>query len=172
MSPDSPKIQSAVRNYTKERDDVCVPIVRKIIGILASKPDLLIGSQESGVNEEAVVEYYSNIYVKEIAPLLIEENVRVDYIKYIFTLARSAIDFMADRTEMTIERHYNNATAFRWGVKDTEEITLQMLQDTLTKGIPAEKEETEPVDPASLPAGKNDEASSGVDKETLSSEEK
>jgi hypothetical protein len=121
------------RDYTKERDDACIPIARKILKVLASREDLLIGSSASNATEEKALEYYADMYVKEIGPMLIEANIKVDHLKYIFTLVRQAVQFIADRTEMTIEHHFNNATAFKWGVKDTDEIDLAMIHEALTK---------------------------------------
>ena len=132
MEGDSQK-QPEPKNLTKERDLECVPLAREVLRILGAHSDLAMGSEDSGVTQEQAIEYYNNIFINELGPLFIEKNVKYSHIKYIFALVLEALEFLRLRTEMTLDNHYLNAMAYKWGVKDTRDIRISDIHETLLK---------------------------------------
>jgi len=123
------------RDYTAERNTRCLPIARELLKRISAHDDLLIGD----TTPEESAEYYSKIYVEDIIPYLLEQNVRIGDIGYVFKIMLQAIQLSQDRTEMTLELLYEKATAKKWGKSDTDEVTVTDL-DTVLKEHFAEKE--------------------------------
>lgn len=122
----------------EERDNRCKPVAMAILKMLAGKEDLMIGM----VDQDEVVDYYSDLYV-ELIPILQEHNVKVDDLKYIFSIAQQGIQLLNSRTDMTMELLKNQASAFKWGVSDIAEVTINDIDNTLKEMATASQKAAE-----------------------------
>ena len=134
MSSGKPIPSPIQPDLTKQRDAECIPLAREILKILAAHDDLRIGTEVQQGNE-ADVEFYSKLYADELMPKLLESNIKLDHLLYVFQLVRQAIDLLQERTQMTVELRYNQADAKLWGVTDTSELRLADLQRVLTEPV-------------------------------------
>ena len=123
------------RDYTAERNTRSLPIAKELLKRLALREDLKMGD----VPQEELIEYYSKVYVEDIIPYLLENNVRIGDISYIFKIMLQVINYAQDRTELTIDLLYNKATAKKWGKADTDEVTVTELDTVLKEHFNEEK---------------------------------
>lgn len=122
--------ENTSKDLSAERDKRCIPIARAILRMLAEPADLCIGSAAT-VTDEELIQYYGNMYQTVLAPYLLEQNVLLDEVHYIFTIAAQAIDQLRERTEMTLEARELEAVAHLYGVKTTETLTVNDVQRVL-----------------------------------------
>lgn len=127
-------------DLTLERDLRTVPIAKQILNIIAGKKDLMIGSCDDV--RVKVNEYYNEIYEKDIAPLLIKENVRINELTYIFQLCYMALENVKLKVEHTIPLRMEQADAFLWGVNDMDDLTISQLVEVLEKKFSTTATET------------------------------
>lgn len=119
-------------DLTLQRDNRTVPIAKEILKIIASKEDLMIGSHD-GIKQEDVRAYYGTVYERDIAPLLITHNVRINDIHYIFQLCMMALENVKGMVEHTIPVRMEQADSFLWNVKDMDDVTIGNVMDVLEK---------------------------------------
>lgn len=117
-------------NLTKKRDDECIPVAREIIRILGETKDLPIGTTES-FSTESALEFYNQLYAEKIAPLLIEKDVRVKDLTFIFQIAQQAIQLLESRVTMTVDTRYDQAVAKLMGQEHIDEVRISNIQTVL-----------------------------------------
>lgn len=129
-------------NYTKARDEVIVRLALRILGVLASRQDLKIGSYDvlgdgEAHDQDKLIDYYGEIAEKEIEPLLIESGFRVFDLDYLFEVIDQASSLLKDRIVMQIEANLNKANKIKWGLEDVDDLTLKDVYEYLN-GLPTE----------------------------------
>lgn len=117
------------RDYTKERNDEVVPVVRELLKILASREDLPIAV--SAESEQNAAKYFQELYVSEIVPLLIKSNLKLDAIKYLFSLTMQPIQLLNDVTTSSFEMNRDIADAKKYGLKDIADMRVNDLDAAL-----------------------------------------
>lgn len=117
-------------NFTKMRDDECIPIAREIIKILGNEDGLMIGTSESFSEAEAM-SYYNDLYETKIAPMLVEKNVRVKDLTFIFQIAQQAIQLLESRVTMTVDTRYDQAVAQLMDVSHIDDVRIENIQNVL-----------------------------------------
>ena len=123
------------RDYTAERNTRAIPIARELLKRLANREDLVMGD----ASQEEMIEYYSKVYVEDIIPYLLEKEVRIGDIGYIFKIMLQVINYTQDRTALTIELLYDKVTAKKWGKTDTDDVTVTELDQVLKEHFAEEK---------------------------------
>lgn len=125
------------RDYTKERDDRCVPLARELLKIIADQPDLQIGSisskDEDVLEKEAnnVNDYYTNLVRDHILNKFIESDLTVRDVNYTFTLMLEAIDMTKNKMIATIDTAYDIAVAKKFGHKYESEVLVREVNDVV-----------------------------------------
>lgn len=126
-------------NLTKMRDDECIPIARELLKRIANRDDLLIGSTETYTEAEAL-EYYNTLYSEEVAPYLVEKNVRVKDVTFIFQIMAQAVQLLQSRTEMTVDMRYDQAVAKALGADSADDVRIAEIQAQLVEKTEADNE--------------------------------
>lgn len=127
-------------NLTKMRDDECIPIAREILAIIGAEKDIVIGTSET-FTEDKAIEYYNKLYESKIAPLLVEKNVRVKDLTFIFQICQQAIQLLESRATMTVDTRYDQAVAKVMGAEHIDDVRINNIQDVLVdKTADKEKE--------------------------------
>lgn len=126
-------------DFAKQRMDECVPVAKKILEIMTSRmEETPIGD----VKDEEKFTYYQKIY-PEIAQLLLDTNVRMRDVSFIFSLAFQPLQMLQDVVTNSFTMNKNEADKSLWG-KDGDEIRVKDVDETLkAKGVLVDKETLE-----------------------------
>ena len=116
-------------NASQARRDEVVPIARKVLKALADREDLPVGVT-NGTSESAAV-WYQDFYVSTIIPILVEHNVKLNNIPYIFQLVMQPVEFMREVTTASFERNRDIADARKYGLKDIDDLRVMDLDVAL-----------------------------------------
>ena len=119
-------------DLTLARDLRTVPIAKEILRIIASKDDIMIGSNDQ-LTEEGVNTYYGEIYEKDIAPLLIKHNVRMNDVTYVFQLCFMALENVKRMVDHTLPLRLEQADAYLWQVDDMDNLTIGQVVEVLER---------------------------------------
>lgn len=112
-------------DLTKERDDRCIPIVRELIKRLGNRADeLVMEASNKDANRQDTLDYYGKVFLEDVIELLLQNNVRVDEVGYIFRLMLEPITHLSQQTTMALDMHENTALASLYGKNDPREITV------------------------------------------------
>lgn len=123
--------EQVVRDFTKERDERCLPIARELALLLGTKAsEMPLGSSTS---TEEKIEYFSTLVGETIIPTLEKYDVKIDEVGYVFSVLLEMVQQTFDRIEPTIQTAFEQATAYKWGVKDSGDITIGMVRELLTQ---------------------------------------
>ena len=139
VSPLTPK-----RDFTEERDQEVIPVVRELLKRLAAREDLLMGSSKR-VDQEKAALYYQEVYQEDIIPLLMEHNIKLTAISYVFSLMLQPLQLLKDVTMSSFGQNQDIADAIMYGVKDIDDLRVQDL-DKVLRGVAKESEQSEVVD--------------------------
>lgn len=119
-------------NLTKLRDDECIPIAREILKIVGNTEELVIGTSET-YSEEVALEFYNKLYEEKIAPLLVEKNIRVKDITFIFQIAQQALQLLDSRVTATIDHNYDQSVAKLMEVTNIDDVRIGNIQNVLVE---------------------------------------
>lgn len=123
--------EQVVRDFTKERDERCLPIARELALLLGTKvSEMPLGSSSQ---TEEKIEYFSTLVGETIIPTLEKYDVKIDEVGYVFSVLLEMVQQTFDRIEPTIQNAFDQATAYKWGVTDSGDITIGMVRELLTK---------------------------------------
>ena len=122
-----------VHDASHQRDERCVPIAHELIKMLANMDSMPVGSH---VNEKETPA--SSVYlpaVKEFLKLVIEKDVKIVEISYIFSLARQGLEFVSDAIDETLNQNMNRVTEMVYGLpkNDSDEITVKQLNEVVIR---------------------------------------
>jgi len=118
------------QNLSKERDKRVIPIARKILLALAARDDLVMGGPESITTEDAAL-YYQQKYIDIIAPMLIEEDMYLKDIDYLFQLMSQPLNFVKEITISSFAMNRDIADAQMYGVDDIDDLKVSTLDSKL-----------------------------------------
>ena len=121
-------------NYTLMRDNEIIPLAKKILLAFASIEDLAIGSNQT-ITSEKLAEYYKDKYTNVLIPLLLEANIKLDSIHYLFQLMLQPFQFLESVANESLNMNRNVADGEIYHVKlDTSgkpELRIMDIQNIL-----------------------------------------
>ena len=127
-------VMTEIRNRTAERDAEIIPVARKLLSRLAAREDLLMGNKGKLTEEQAAL-YYQKLYQEEVVPLLVENNIKLNAIPYLFSIMMQPISLLNDVTTSSFEMNRDLADAGKWGIKDIDDLRVKDLDEAL-KALP------------------------------------
>lgn len=128
----SPEEFQPERDLTQERDNEVIPAALAILKAIANKPDLPMGARTEAQGLE-VAKYYQKLYQEDIVPILLEHNLRLVDIPYLFQLVLQPVNFAKDLTDASLKMNEEIATAGLWGVAELADIRIKNLDAKLTE---------------------------------------
>jgi len=126
------------KNLTKERDDELIPVARKLLLSLAAREDLVMGGSET-ISVEKAAEYYQNKYLDVIVPLLLEKDIKIKDIDYLFSLMLQPINFIKEVTVTSFDSNRSRSDAQMYGLKDIGDLRISDLDRKLKEFAKKEK---------------------------------
>lgn len=121
------------RNYTAERDAEVFPAVREILGLLAARTDLAMGTT-STTSESSLAEYYQKVYQEDVVGVLLKYNLKLDDIPFVFSIMMQPIQLLSDITTASFEMNRDLADGFKYGIPDIRDLRIQDLDAALRAG--------------------------------------
>jgi hypothetical protein len=109
---------------SKERDAVCIPIARHILKMMAEK-ELVVATSDFKTIDESYRPLTS-----EILGYLLEQDIKVDYINYIFRLVGEMWEQTKNYTIESVNKSLNIAQRIHWG-KEPNDVTMKDLDKIL-----------------------------------------
>jgi len=124
------------KDLTAEREKRCIPIARELFKRLANREDLPFGEVDGG--RDYVIEYFQKVYIEDFLPYLIEQNITMGEIKFVFKLMLQPIYDAQYTTEATlIDLFLNKATCALWGktgpAESVDNVTIKELDEVLSR---------------------------------------
>lgn len=119
-------------NLTKMRDEELVPIARKLLLAIAARTDLSMGSGET-ITTEGATAYYQDIYKNVVIPVLLEADIKIQDIDYLFQLMSQPIHFVKEVTSASMVMNRDAADSLLYGVKDIRQLSIKQLDEALKK---------------------------------------
>lgn len=119
-------------DLSHQREERCVPLAHKLIKMLAEQPEMPVGAH---VNEKMGETDYYKPTVHTFLSDLIENDVKVSEVVYIFTLARQALDMIESSIDETLNQNMNRNTESMYGLafNDYSEITVKDLNKVVMR---------------------------------------
>lgn len=114
-------------DLSHKRDLKCVPIAHELIKFLASMEVMPVGSH---VNEtETPMRSAYLPVVHDFLKLLIEKDVKITEVTYIFALAKQGLEFVSDTIDETMNQQMNRVTELTYGLNlnDSDQVTVKQL---------------------------------------------
>lgn len=118
------------RDFTAERDAEVLPCARELLNILASKEDLIMG-MGANFNEQKAALYYQDLYVKDIVPLLLKYNLKLNAFTYLFQVVLQPFQLISSLTETSMDMNRDLADAKKYNLKDIADLRLADLDNAL-----------------------------------------
>lgn len=118
------------KNLTRERDEQLIPVARELLLALAAREDLAMGGSET-ISVEKTAEYYQNKYLDIVIPLLIEKDIKVKDIDYLFQLMLIPINFIKEVTISSFAANRDLSDAQMYGLKDIDDLRISDLDKKL-----------------------------------------
>ena len=125
------EIKPENHDLSAERDEKVLPIARKLLKLLADREDLNMGSRASIKTQEEAAKYYQKVYQDDVVPLLLEHNMKLNDIPYLFSVMLQPIQFTSDITTSSIEMNRDLADAKKYGLKDIQDICVDDIDTAL-----------------------------------------
>lgn len=120
------------RNYTLERDQKVIPIVRELLKRMADRPDLLMGSSQTVVTgAEEFSKYYQKVFAEDLIPLLLKHNPKLKDISYIFSLILQPFQLLNDVVTSSFEMNRDLSDARKYGLSDIDDLDVLGLDKAL-----------------------------------------
>lgn len=122
------KLHDKSDKLTRERDDRCLPVAKCIIKMIVEFKGGKFGSL---VSAEQAIKSVDKLAL-DILALLLNENVKVNEISYIFTLIEQIVRTPKDIVIESVNAHFSKADNKLWG-KDLKDVTVGDLEKVLKK---------------------------------------
>lgn len=122
-----------VHDASHQRDERCVPIAHELVKMLASMETMPVGSHVNEKETPASSAYLP--VVKDFLKLVIEKDVKIVEISYIFSLVRQGLEFVSDAIDETLNQNMNRVTEMVYGLpkNDSDEITAKQLNEVVMR---------------------------------------
>jgi hypothetical protein len=115
---------SEQRDYTKERDERVIPVARELLQLLASNEKLPMGAEVTTGGQETVAKECTEIYQKTVIPLLLEKNLKLDEISYLFSIMQQGVHLVSEITLSSLEMNKKQSDAIAYEVGDIDDLTI------------------------------------------------
>jgi hypothetical protein len=124
---------TGTHDLSHQRDARCVPIAFELVKMLAKMESMPVGSHVNEKENPASSAYLP--VVKEFLSLLIEKDVKIVEIAYIFSLVRQALEFVSETIDETMNQQMNRVTELVYGLNlnDSDEITVKNLNEVVIR---------------------------------------
>lgn len=119
----------ADRDLSKERDARVIPVAIELLRRLSAQDDIPVGATREREKETAV--FFQNFYQNHVIPLAQEHDLLLADVSYIFRLMFQPLELLRDVTAASIEMNRDLAEARLYGLKDIDELSLNMLDKVL-----------------------------------------
>ena len=125
----SPQMHDA----SHQRDERCVPIAHDLVKMLAKMDYMPVGSHVNEKENPA-----SSVYlpvIREFMREIIEKDVKIVELSYIFSLVRQAIEFVSEAVDETLNQNMNRVTEMVYNLppNDSDEITVKQLNEVVMR---------------------------------------
>lgn len=120
------QLKKDIEKATELRDARCLPVAKDII--------ILIGNSEpvmACTDSKIIADTYTPT-TEQILTLLLEKNVNVDDVGYIFSLVFEHFEHCKNFTEQSLSRSLDKVSDKLWG-KDTKEVTMSDVDEVLRR---------------------------------------
>ena len=119
-------------DLSHQREERCVPLAHKLIKLLAGQPEMPVGAH---INEKLGESDYYKPTVHTFLSDLIENDVKVSEVVYIFTLARQALDMVESSIDETLNQNMNRNTEAMYGLalNDYDLVTVKDLNKVVMR---------------------------------------
>jgi hypothetical protein len=121
----------AMHDASHARDVKCVPIAHELVKLLANMEKMPVGSH---VDQKQIIKDGTYLQViKDLFSLMIEKDVRIDEIQYIFSLVREALDVVYSAIDETCNQQMNRVTELMYGLElnKSGDVTLNHLNEVI-----------------------------------------
>ena len=121
----------AEHDLSHQRDARCVPVAGFIIKLVADMPEIPCGSH---VKNDEVKEKYLPV-ARSIMSELVNKNVKITEIVYIFSLIQQVFGLLSDTIDETLNQNMNRITelVYNLPVNDYNEVSVKNLNDVVLK---------------------------------------
>ncbi len=120
-------------DYTKKRDEEVLPVMRELFKRIAARIDTLkLGSM---FDEEQLNYQADEMFDSMVSDLLINYNLRVKDVTYLFQILMQPIQLLADKATNTMHVRRDQAESKRWGIPDKDDIRVLHVTNSLA-GLP------------------------------------
>lgn len=120
-------------DLSHQRDERCVPIAHELVKMLAKMEKMPVGSHIKEAVEPPHLAYLP--VVREFLQLVIDKNVKIVEITYIFSLVRQALEFVSDSMDETLNQQMNRVTELVYDLplNNADEITVKDLNEVVMR---------------------------------------
>lgn len=124
---------TGAHDLSHQRDARCVPIAHELVKMLSKMESMPVGSHVNEKETPASSAYLP--VIKEFLSLLIEKDVKIVEIAYIFSLVRQGLEFVSEAIDETMNQQMNRVTELVYGLKlnDSDEITVKNLNEVVMR---------------------------------------
>lgn len=121
-----------LHDLSHARDARCVPLAHELIKLLAKQAEMPVGAH---VNEKLDEPDHYRETVFTFLNMLIEKNIQVAEVTYIFSLARQGLDFVQSAIDETLNQNMNRNTETMYGLEHNEfdKVTVKQLNDVVMR---------------------------------------
>lgn len=135
--PDRPVVREELstpemHDLSHQRDERCVPIAFELVKLMASMKQFPVGSH---VNEKiGKVDFYLPV-TRALMKTLIEKEVKITEVTYIFSLVRQALEVISDAVDETLNQNMNRITEVTYGlnINKSGDITVNDLNKVVMR---------------------------------------
>lgn len=122
------KVTAGVADLTKKRNDECIPIAKYLFKEFAAR----IATLPMGTVTESEADlYYKQMFTEAMSQMLVDRNVKVTELDYIFQIMLQAVEFLHAEATRSVGRAVDNANAKRWGLEDVDDLRIRHVTFTL-----------------------------------------
>ncbi len=125
-------------NLTKKRDEKLIPIARKLLLAIVAREDLVMGGSET-ISIEKAAKYYQDKYIDIVIPLLLENDIKIIDIDYLFQLMLQPINLIKEITMSSFDSNRKISDAQMYGLKDIDDLKISDLDKYLKKFAKSKK---------------------------------
>jgi hypothetical protein len=102
-----------LHDLSKERDERCTPIAQEILRTIGNQKEIPLGSH---IAQSGMEDSYRET-VNKLLTLMVEKNIPVTDLVYIFNLTREAISIVQETLETTFNENMNRITEAVYGLE-------------------------------------------------------
>jgi hypothetical protein len=139
VTPSSTLAGPIEHDLSHARDNRCVPIAHELVKLLANMEKMPVGTHVNE-KEKPMRSVYLPV-VQDFLKLLIDKDVKIVEITYIFSLVQQALEFVSTTIDETMNQQMNRVTELVYGLKqnDSDEITVKNLNEVVMRKGEIEK---------------------------------